>query len=67
MLFCNTCNLFGVIIDSVNVDNEGEKNKSLILKNVKENMKFLIEVAKEKVGNWRKNASILLAKMSMNP
>lgn len=29
-------------------------------------MKFLIEVAKDKIGNWRKNASILLAKLSLN-
>ena len=29
-------------------------------------MKFLIGVAKDKVGNWRKNSSILLAKLSLN-
>ena len=29
-------------------------------------IKFLISVAKDKVGNWRKNASILLAKLSIN-
>ncbi len=29
-------------------------------------MKYLIEVAKDKVGNWRKNACTLLAKLSLN-
>ena len=61
MLFCNTCNLFGVILDN------SPNNKPKIYSELKPVMKFLIDVAKDKVGNWRKNSSILLAKLSINP
>lgn len=30
-------------------------------------MKQLVFIAKEKTGNWRKNAAILIAKCSSNP
>ena len=30
-------------------------------------MKQLVYISKEKVGNWRKNAAILIAKCSSNP
>lgn len=34
---------------------------------LKSNIVFLISIAKDKIGNFRKNASILLAKLSINP
>ena len=56
-----------MIIDSAAISPSAQRNKDLVMRSLKVNMKFLIEVAKEKVGNWRKNASILLAKLSLNP
>lgn len=44
----------------------GTENGKKMYAELKPNMKFLIDVAKDKIGNWRKNASILLAKLSLN-
>lgn len=60
-IFCNTCNLFGLVLESV------PAFKPKVYSELKPVIKFLIEVAKDKVGNWRKNSSILLAKLSMDP
>ena len=46
IIFCNSCNLFCVIIDAASVDPAAEANKGFVLKNIRDNMKFLIEVAK---------------------
>lgn len=59
-LFCNSCNLFCVILDSAS------EYSDVIYVQLKPHMKYLIEVAKDKVGNWRKNACTLLAKLSLN-
>jgi len=48
------------------LDNKTDYNTKLY-EELKGNIKYLIEVAKDKIGNWRKNAAILLAKLSMNP
>ena len=53
--------MFGLILD------HSPASKSVVYAELKPNIKFLISVAKDKVGNWRKNASILLAKLSINP
>ena len=57
-LFCNTCNLFGILIERKN--ELGEK----VLVELRKMIGKLVEVAKEKVGNWRKSAAILLGKSS---
>ena len=59
MLFCNTCNLFSIWVDTPSL-----VWKSLILKLLKPRIRELVYVAKEKTGNWRKNSALLLAKMS---
>ena len=58
--FCNSCNMFCVILDS------GTNYSNTLYAELKPHMKFLIDVAKDKIGNWRKNACILLAKLSLN-
>jgi hypothetical protein len=30
-------------------------------------MKRLVDISKDKIGNWRKNSAILIAKCSSNP
>lgn len=50
---------------SIILDTNTEFSKKMYIE-LKPHMKFLIDVAKDKVGNWRKNASILLAKLSLN-
>lgn len=60
MLFCNTCNLLGVILDKKNALTE----KVLVI--VRTAIEKLVEIAKEKVGNWRKSAAILLGKSSFD-
>lgn len=59
-LFCNTCNLFGVILDKKNTLTD----KVLVV--LRPSIERLVEVAKEKVGNWRKSAAILLGKSSFD-
>jgi|JI10StandDraft_1071094.scaffolds.fasta_scaffold962277_2 hypothetical protein len=60
-LFCNTCNLVGIIIEKKNPLTE----KILII--LRTAIGKLVEIAKEKVGNWRKSAAILLGKSSVDP
>ena len=59
ILFCNTCNLFGIFLE-----------KKILLEQVlpitRQFVGLLVEIAKEKVGNWRKNAAILLGKCSFD-
>lgn len=59
-LFCNTCNLFGVILDKKNALTD----KVLVV--LRPSIERLVEIAKEKVGNWRKSAAILLGKSSFD-
>ena len=59
-LFCNTANLFGVLGQS----NLSTKEK--VYEQVALGMKRLVEISKDKIGNWRKNAAILIAKCSSN-
>lgn len=60
-LFCNTANLFGVLAMS------NLKTKEKVSELVASSMKRLVFISKEKIGNWRKNAAILIAKCSSNP
>lgn len=60
-LFCNTCNLVGIIIEKKSPLTE----KILII--LRTAIGKLVEIAKEKVGNWRKSAAILLGKSSGDP
>ena len=61
ILFCNTCNLFGIWIEKKNELSQ----KALV--EVRKMIGKLVEIAKEKVGNWRKSAAVLLGKSSMDP
>ena len=61
VLFCNTCNLFGIWIEKKNEMSQ----KALV--ELRKMIGKLVEIAKEKVGNWRKSAAILLGKSSMDP
>lgn len=60
-LFCNTANLFGVIAMSK------LEFKEKVYEQVASGMKRLVEISKDRIGNWRKNAAILIAKCSSNP
>lgn len=61
LLFCNACNLFGIIIDKKNALSE----KVLVV--LRPAISKLVEIAKERVGNWRKSAAIMLGKSSWDP
>lgn len=61
ILFCNTCNLFGIWIEKKNELSQ----KALV--ELRKMIGKLVEIAKEKVGNWRKSAAILLGKSSLDP
>ena len=58
ILFCNTANFFSVLLD---IDFDYRK---LIYKELKGKIVELIEIAKDRIGNWRKNSAILLGKLS---
>jgi hypothetical protein len=60
-LFCNTANLFGVLVQS------RLSIREKVYEQVALGMKRLVEISKDKIGNWRKNAAILIAKCSSNP
>jgi hypothetical protein len=60
-LFCNTANLFGVLAQS------SLSTKDKVFEQVALGMKRLVEISKDKIGNWRKNGAILIAKCSSNP
>jgi hypothetical protein len=57
-LFCNTCNLFGILIDKKNALSEK------VLSWLRPLIGRLVEIAKERVGHWRKSAAVLLGKSS---
>ena len=61
VLFCNTCNLFGIWVAPEN------KWRSTIFSIMEPHIKGLIHIAKQKIGNWRKSAAILLGKLAMDP
>ena len=60
ILFCNSSNLFCLLLEIPT------NYKEILYKELKPYMKGLIEMAKDRIGNWRKNSAILLAKLSLN-
>ena len=60
-LFCNTCNLFGILVT------EKTAVKEQVLGVLRESIGQLVFMAKERTGNWRKSAAILIAKASGDP
>ena len=62
VLFCNTCNLMGILVLH---PQKALREQALPL--ARRAVPRLVEVAKDRVGNWRKNAAILLGKCSGDP
>ena len=58
ILFCNTANFFSLLLD-IDFD-----YRQYIYKQLKRKIVELIQISKDRIGNWRKNSAILLGKLS---